>query len=116
MKTLNTYITEKLKISSNSDIKMNKDVIRYFKPASENDEYTNNVIKALRDKFSSKYGIAQGSTGSIYFYNMAKRGGRNVMRNLVCAIANSKSIDCNGDDKLEQTLGKEILDVINSVD
>lgn len=112
MKTIINYINERLNISSDLDIKKNKDIVRRFMPPSENDEWTKECYNALVDEFGSQYNVEHHNSGIIYFYY---KGKKQSLKNLVCAVYGTNDIDFGPNDKLESTLGKKILDVINSI-
>ena len=87
-----------------------------FQPEEKNDDWTKKCLDALTEEFSSKYTIEQKWSGSICFY---QKGKKPSLKSLICSISGL----CNGElaadfgpnEKLKDSLGKEIFDIIKSI-
>ena len=103
MKDIITYINESVKWEK-------------FRPEEEHDEWTEKCLNAFKEKFGSQYGIEHSWLGSICFY---QKGKRPSLKNLVCMISglcnDELAADFGPNDKLKNTLGKEIFDIIKSI-
>ena len=105
MINLKEFVSEKLQITDKpADVRNNR-----FRP---DDEWTKECYDALVNEFGHSYNIEQKESGSIYFY---KKGSKPSIKNLICAVHGSDYIDFGANDRLEDTLGKEILDVLKEI-
>ena len=119
MKTLTKFINEKLIINQRFDEKLiiNKDYNytkekRYFR---KDDEWTNKCFDALKSYYSSLYNVEMSHSGwSICFY---RKGKKPTLKNLVCAVSGNElnSIDFGPNENLKDSLGKKIIEIIDSV-
>lgn len=103
MKDIKSYINESVKWER-------------FRPAEDHDTWTEKCLKAFEDNFSSKYTIEQKWTGSICFY---QKGKKPSLKSLICSISglcnDELAADFGPNDKLKDSLGKEIFDTIKSI-
>ena len=109
MKTLTKFINEKLII--NKDYNYTKEK-KYFR---KDDEWTNKCFDALKTYYSSLYNVELSHSGySICFY---RKGKKSSLKNLVCAVYGNelKSIDFGPNENLKDSLGKQIIEIIDKV-
>jgi len=97
-------------ISSIDEAQRDVAKIKRFNP---DDEWTDNCLKALEDAFSKEYTIEKKWSGSICFY---KKGKKPSLKSLVCSINGNSYIDFGPNTSLENTLGEEIFNVIDTVE
>ena len=109
MKTLTKFINEKLII--NKDYNYTKEK-KYFR---KDDEWTNKCFDALKLHYSSLYNVELSHSGhSICFY---RKGKKPSLKNLVCAVYGNElnSIDFGSNENLKDSLGKQIIEIIDEV-
>ena len=109
MKTLTKYLDEKLII--NKDYNYTKEKKYFWK----DDEWTNKCFDALKSHYSSLYNVELSHSGhSICFY---RKGKRSSLKNLVCAVSGNElnSIDFGPNEYLKDSLGKQIIEIIDEV-
>ena len=89
---------------------------QHFQPEEKKDNWTQQCLNALYKNFSSKYTIEQKWSGSICFY---QKGKKPSMKSLICSINGlcdgKLAADFGPNDKLKDSLGKEIFDIIKSI-
>lgn len=67
---------------------------------------------ALEKEFGRQYRLDIGFGGSIFFY---KPKGQMTMKNLICMVSSNYYIDFGPNESLVDTLGPQIMKVIDSV-